>query len=149
MSKRGKKIDRGVYEVRTKMGRFTIRNTGGNRWVILNEGNRRITSPFPTLAGAHSFLTGLNVKPASEKAKRYLRDLLTEHKGQPLAEQIRDYFNDQRRQGKLIRAEDVSLAIKRLTGRSLPLPAQQRVEQSVMPRAEAIAMARAALVGSK
>ena len=140
------KIVAGLYKVTVKQGTYTIRNTGSNRWVILNSSNRRITSPFRTLAEAHAFLTGMNVTPASEKAKRYLRDLLNDKAGSPLAETIRDYFNDQRRQGKLISAADVSLAIKRLTGRSLPLPAQQRAEQSVMPRAEAIAMARAALV---
>lgn len=136
------KIRAGHYVVATKHGRFTIRNTGPNRWVILNQANRRITSPFPTLALANEFLTGNNIKPASEPAKRYLRDLLNQQAGRPLAEQIRDYFNQQRREGKIISASDVSLAINRLTGK--PLLPMQASNNSVMPRAEAIAMARAA-----
>src|SRR5579859_3448008 len=118
------KIRAGHYAVETKHGRFT--------------------SPFPTLALANEFLTGNNVKPASEAAKRYLRDLLDQHTGSPLAETIRDYFNDQRVKGEIISASDVSLAINRLTGK--PVLPRQASKESVMPRAKAIAMARAALV---
>lgn len=49
---------------------------------------------------------------ASDTAKNYLRALLRQHTSNTDAEAIRHYFNEQRRTGDRIQAQDVAAAIE-------------------------------------
>lgn len=139
------KIRAGHYTVATKHGRFFIRNVGTRAWIVTDTSHRRI-GKFPTLSEAQGFLSGLTVAPASDKSKRYLRFLLDQQAGNELAEAIRAHFNNKRNGNLMITQPEVSRAIDQLTGKhpSRFLPSQ-RTTEPVMPRREAIAMARAAI----
>lgn len=147
MAKR--KLHAGLYQTQVKAGVYTIRNTGPKSWVVTTASNRRI-GKFPSLGEANAWLAGLTEQPASVESKNYLRDLLDQQAGTPLAERLRGHFNGLRASGALITQSDVSQAIDRLKGRPAGgLPRQRRATArpavSVLPKAEAIRFARASL----
>lgn len=143
-----KKVRAGRYTLQIKSGLYTIKNVKSKVWLVLNDQHRKVAQ-FETLSAAEGWLLGLSVRPASDKSKNYLRDLLAQHAGSELAEKIRAKLNnDFVNQGQPVPQDLVSLAIKQLTTpaawASIP---QQRAD--VMPRAEAIATARAAVAASR
>lgn len=144
------KIRAGRYSVATTNGEYTIKKIAHAEWIVLNDQSRKVGPKFPTLRSANLWVSCLENRPASDKSKNYLRDLLAAQKGSELAEQIRSYFNDKRSKGVVINQGEVSLAIKRLTNpvqvaAARALPAPREAVEPFANRAEAIEFARAAV----
>jgi hypothetical protein len=151
------KIKAGRYTVANKAGVFTIKNVAGpasRKWVVLAPNSRPVGS-FETLRAAEEWVLRLNVIPASDRSKNYLRDLLKDQAGNPLAERIRAHFNDFRARGELIPQSLVSKAIRELStpvqkasARSIVIPAQRTelTPAGETAKNEAFAIARGARV---
>ena len=140
------KINAGHYAVTSQIGRYTVRNDGSRNWVMTTANGQRV-GKFPSLAEATAWLESLDRAPASITSKNYLRNLIAANPGE-VAEGERAHFNALRAKGALISQNDVSRAIRGLTGRGSfkGLPRQRRVtSEAVLPKAEAIRQARAAL----
>lgn len=140
------KIHAGRYAVAARIGQYIVTNQGDRNWVVTNARRKRV-GKFPSLAEATAWLESLETVPASVTSKNYLRDLLAQHAGSEVAETERSHFNALRAIGAVISQADVSRAIGRLTRGGVPsIPRQaRRPVEPVMPKAEAIRQARAAL----